>query len=100
MITEFRIEIFKIALGSSHHGSVESSPTSSHEDSGSTPGLDQWVKGSCVAKSCGVGRRCSSGLAWLWLWRGLAAVAPIHSLAWELLYATPMALKKKKKLKK
>ena len=41
----------------------------------------------------------------LWLWRRLAAIAPIRSLAWEPPYATGVALirqktKKKKKEKK
>ena len=35
--------------------------------------------------------------AWLWLWHGAAAAAPIHPLAWELLCAAGTALKKKKK---
>ena len=43
------------------------------------PGLAQWVKGSGIAGSCGVGSRHGSGLAWLWHW--LAAVAPIRPLA-------------------
>ena len=29
------------------------------------------------ATSCGVGRRCSSDLVWLWLWPRLAAAAPV-----------------------
>ena len=33
--------------------------------------------------SCGVGRRCSSNLALLWLWCRPAASAPIWPLAWE-----------------
>ena len=45
--------------------------------------------------SCGVGRRCSSDLAWLWL----AAVAPIRPLAWEPPFAMGAALKKQKKKK-
>ena len=33
--------------------------------------------------SCDVGRRRGSDPALLWLWRGLAAAAPIEPLAWE-----------------
>ena len=47
--------------------------------------------------SCGVGQRCSSDLAWLWLWHRLVATAPIRPLAWEPPYATGVALKKTKK---
>ena len=50
--------------------------------------------------SCGVGRRGSSDLALLWLWRKLAAIAPIGPLAWEPPNATGVALKKKKKKRK
>ena len=42
-----------------------------------------------------VGHRCSSDLALLGLWRSLVAVAPIQPLAWELPYATSVALKSK-----
>ena len=49
--------------------------------------------------SSGVGHRCSSDLALLWLWRGLAyrlaAVALIRALAWEPSYAMGAALKSK-----
>ena len=48
--------------------------------------------------SYGIGCRCSLDLALLWLWRRLAAAAPIQPLAWELPYATGVALKKAKKL--
>ena len=47
--------------------------------------------------SCGVGRRCGTDLALLWLWCRPAAVALIQPLAWELLYATGAALKRKTK---
>ena len=45
--------------------------------------------------SCGVGRRCSSDPASLWLCGRLAAVAPIRPLALEFPYAVGVALKKK-----
>ena len=47
--------------------------------------------------SCGIGRRHGLDLAWLWLWRRLAAVAPIGPLAWDPLYAADAALKSKNK---
>ena len=50
--------------------------------------------------SYGVGHRHGSHLALLWLWCGLAAVALIGPLAWELLYATGMAPKRPKKINK
>ena len=50
--------------------------------------------------SRGFGRRCGSDLAWLWLWCGPAAVAPIQPLAWEPPYAMGVALKRQKKKKK
>ena len=39
-----RTEVKKVQSGSSHGGSVEMNPTSSHENTGSIPGLAQWVK--------------------------------------------------------
>jgi len=52
--------------------------------------------------SCGVGGRRGSDPALLWLWCGLAAVAPVQPLAWNLAHATgvPSLPKKKKKKKK
>ena len=47
--------------------------------------------------SCGVGHRHGLDLVWLWLSCRPAAVAPIRPLAWELPYATSVALKKANK---
>ena len=49
--------------------------------------------------SCGVGHRCGSDLALLWLWCRPAATAPIRLLAWEPPYAMGVALKKDQKKK-
>ena len=68
-------------------------PTRNHEVVGSIPGL------SGVAVSCGVGHRCGSDPALLWLWCRLAAIAPTRPLAWEPPYATGMAPEKTKKKK-
>ena len=87
-----------IFVGSSHHGSVETNLTSIHEDSGVIPGLTQWVKGSSVAVSCGVGCIHGSDLMLLWLWRRTVAAAPIRHLAWEPPYAEGVALKIKFKI--
>ena len=57
------------------------------------------VKGSIIAVSCGVGRRCCSDMALLWLWQWPAAAAPIQPLAWELPYSKDAALKKKRNKK-
>ena len=47
-----------------------------------------------------VGCRLASDLALLWLWRRLAATAPIQPLATELLYALAVALKRTTTTKK
>ena len=44
-------------MGSSYCGSAVTNPTSNHEDMCSIPGFVQWVKGSGVAMSCGVGQQ-------------------------------------------
>ena len=56
--------------------------------------------GARVAMSCGVGRRCSSDTTLPWLWRRLAAVALIRTLAWEPPYAAGTALKSRKNKQK
>ena len=49
---------------------------------------------------CALGCRCGLDPTLLWLWRRLAAVAPIRPLAWELPCAMGVALKIKTKKKK
>ena len=50
--------------------------------------------------SCGVGCRCCSDPALLWLWRRLAAIARIGPLAWEPPHVTGAALKRHKQTNK
>ena len=69
-------------------------PTRNHEVADSVPALAQWVKGSGVAVSCGVGCRRGSDPALPWLWRRLVATALIQPLAWEPPYAAGAALEK------
>ena len=59
-------------------GSAVTNLTSIYEDASSIPGLAQRVK----------------DLASLWLWCRPAAIALIHPLGWELLYAAGVALKR------
>ena len=50
--------------------------------------------------SCGVGRRHGLDPALLWLWRRLAATAPVQPLAWEPPYAARAAQEMTKRPKK
>ena len=85
-----------VLIGSCDVAQWAKNATCTHEDAGLIPGLVKWVKGSGIAVSCGVGHRCSSDLALLWLWNRWAAAAPIQLLAQGLPYAAGMALKRKK----
>ena len=71
--------------------------TSTHEDTSSIPGLAQWVKGSGVAMSCGVGCRPDLDPELLWLWHWPVAMLLIRPLAWEPPYAVGAAQKRQKK---
>ena len=82
-ISEVQI-INEVISWNSHRGSAITNLTRIHEGVGLIPDLTQWVKGSGVAVSYGVGHRCSSDLALLWLWCRLAATALIPPLAQEL----------------
>ena len=75
-------------------------PIKNHEVAGSVPALAQWVKGSGIAVSSGVGRRRGSDPALLWLWRRLVATALIGPLAWEPPYAAGAAQEMAKRQKK
>ena len=46
--------------------------------------------------SCGIGHRCGSDPALLWLQQRPAAIAQIRPLSWEPPYAVDAALKDKK----
>ena len=50
--------------------------------------------------SYGIGHRCGSDLALVWLWHRLVATAPIRPLAWEPPYAMGVAIEKGKNTKK
>ena len=50
---------------------------------GSPSGLAQWVKDLALLVSSGVGHRCFSDLALLWLGCRPAAIALLKSLAWD-----------------
>ena len=58
----------RVFLWSSRCGSVVTNPISIHEVAGLIPGLAQWIKGSSVAMSCGVGCRHGLDPLLLWLW--------------------------------
>ena len=59
-----------------------------------------WARPKKGGVGCGVVCRQVPGLAWLWLWYGLAAAAPIGPLAWEPPHASSADLKRPKKKKK
>ena len=72
---------------SGQHSAV-TNPTGIHEAVCLISGPTQWVKDQH--------HRHRSDPVWLWLWHRLAAAAPDQSLAYELPYATGVALKSQK----
>ena len=70
--------------------------TSIHEALSLIPGLFQWMRGSGVAVSWGVGHRCGLDPELLWLWRRLVATALIGPLDWKPPYATGAGLNRQK----
>ena len=87
----------KYGIWSSHRGAAVNESNRNHEVAGSIPGLAQWVEDLSFAISCGVGCRRGWDPALLWLWRRLAATAPVRPLAWEPPYAMGVAPKNSKK---
>ena len=73
--------------------SVVTNSTSIHKDANSVPGLAQCVKDPlfCCELWCGLQTHCDLAL----LWRRPTAMALIQPLAWELPYASGVALKTK-----
>ena len=60
----------------------------------------KWVKDPSVAMSYNVGHRRGSYLALQWLWRRPADAAAVQPLAWEIPFASGLALKRKEKERK
>ena len=58
--------------------------------------LTSWVKDPALPQAAGGRRGLDLSFKLLWLWHRLTAAAPIQPLAWELPYATYVALKEKK----
>lgn len=60
-------------------------------------GPPQWVKDRALPQAMVQVRGCSSDPVLLWLWHRPEAAALIQPVAWELLYATDAAIKRKRR---
>ena len=87
-------------MGSSHCGAAQRNPNSIHEGLNSKPRPGSVGRGSSIAMSCGIGRRCSSDPKLLWLWRRTAATALIAPPPWDPPCSAPADLKIEAKNKK
>ena len=92
----FSFAVQKLKSGSSHCGLVVTNPTSIWVWSLALLGRLRI----CIAVICGVGCRHGLDLMLLCLWHSLADAAPMWPLAWELPYASSVALKGKIKKRK
>ena len=93
----FRAPAKKATQGSFLCSPATMNPASIHEDAGSIHGFAQWAKELVLSR---VGHRSGSDPVLLWLWCRSATAARIGLLAWELPYASGVALKRQKRRKK
>ena len=93
LLNQEEISQFRIGFARSCPcGAVVTNSTYAQWGSGFNPWPHSVGSRSSVAVSCSVGHRQCSDLVLLWLWRRPAAAGLIWLLAWELPYATGVAL--------